>query len=71
LRRGIIRKEGEEEDLFVFTRDLKYQVMGLYGYSIDVWSEFAKAIVCPHLIVTAKSKPGYFVEGSSTLVILA
>ena len=55
---------------YVFTRDLKHMVRSLYAYPMDVWKEFAKAIVCPHLIVTAISKPPYFDEGNQELLIL-
>jgi hypothetical protein len=65
LKRGL--KPSKCGSGFVYSRDLKLMARGVYGYPFDVWSEFAKAIVCPHLIVTAKSKPGYFAEGRSTL----
>jgi hypothetical protein len=65
LRRGIIRKEGEEADLFVFTRDLKYRVPGLYGYSNYVWIKFAERLTCPYLVISASSRPAYFKPGKN------
>lgn len=61
LKRGL-RKSACGEG-FVFTRDLKNHLKGLYGYPFEIWSKFAESIQCPHLIITAATQPEYFQAG--------
>ncbi len=62
LERGLRRST--DGSGFVFARDLKQNNRSLYGYPMIVWREFAVAIKCPHMIVSAKSRPHYFDEGT-------
>lgn len=65
LKRGL-RKSACGEG-FVFTRDLKNHLKGLYGYPFEIWSKFAESIQCPHLIITAATQPEYFQAVSEEL----
>ena len=47
LKRGL-KQSG---DGFVFTRDLRHRVPGLYGFTDEFLEEFAKNISCPHLLI--------------------
>ena len=61
LRRGLKKSEGGEG--FIFTRDLKNHLKGLYGLTFEIWSKFAQKIQCPHLIIKAGTQPEYFQAG--------
>ena len=62
LQRGLAKTSNAEDknDGFIFSRDLRHRVPGLYGYSGLVWQEFGKRISCPHLVISAEPKPAYF-----------
>jgi pimeloyl-ACP methyl ester carboxylesterase len=56
LKRGLKKaSEGENEDVWEFTRDLKHRIASLYGYPQEVMRTFATEVKCPHLIVKANN----------------
>merc|ERR1719319_671397 len=57
LKRGM--KPNPHGHGFVFTRDMRHMIKGLYGFPISSIQQFASNISSPHLIIKASEGPLY------------
>ena len=58
-----------KEHTYIFTRDMRLYPSSLYGFTNDVIKEFAKSIVCPHLVILADKCSGFEVKQNIDLIL--